>query len=203
MATIARFLSFLFILSLLQSCQDEAYLQEISLFQFELNQKFADVNESPLTEADRKLFNKLPFFPVLEKYRVVAKFVRTPNEPVFEMETTTERKPLYKKYGEAYFELDHASVKLIVFQNQELIKNAGYENYLFLPFGDLTNGKESYGGGRFIDLKIPEGDQLIIDFNKSYNPYCAYNHEYSCPIPPPENRIELAIYAGVKAPADH
>ena len=80
-----------------------------------------------------------------------------------------------------------------------------YANYLFLPFNDNTNGKTSYGGGRFIDLEIPEAGSktIVIDFNKSYNPYCAYNHKYSCPIPPSENNLNVEISAGVKAYKEH
>ena len=69
---------------------------------------------------------------------------------------------------------------------------------MFLPFSDLTNGKESYIGGRYIDIEIQDAAVWEIDFNKAYNPYCAYNHKYSCPIVPLENDLEVAIYAGVK-----
>ncbi len=78
-----------------------------------------------------------------------------------------------------------------------------FENYLFLPFTDLTNGNGTYGGGRYIDLEIPKGDTMVIDFNKSYNPYCAYNGKYSCPIPPKENDLNIAIKAGVKNYSKH
>ena len=73
-----------------------------------------------------------------------------------------------------------------------------YKNYLFLPYTDLTNGFESYGGGRYIDLTIPDCNEIIIDFNKSYAPSCAYNHSYSCPVPPKENHLNVRIEAGVK-----
>ena len=74
---------------------------------------------------------------------------------------------------------------------------------MFLPFSDETNGIESYGGGRYIDLRIPEGNTLIIDFNSAYNPYCAYNDKYSCPIVPRENYLRTRIEAGVKKFKDH
>ncbi|MBP7982432.1 MAG: DUF1684 domain-containing protein, partial [Kaistella sp.] len=74
----------------------------------------------------------------------------------------------------------------------------GYEDYLFLPFRDETNGKETYGGGKYIDLRIPDGNEIVIDFNQSYQPYCAYNaYDYSCPIVPEENFLPLRIEAGV------
>jgi uncharacterized protein (DUF1684 family) len=79
-----------------------------------------------------------------------------------------------------------------------LTKQKEYVNYLFLPFSDVTSGDQSYLGGRYIDLKIPEGDLITIDFNKAYNPYCAYNSDYSCPLVPLENDLNVAIKAGVK-----
>ena len=81
----------------------------------------------------------------------------------------------------------------------ELLDDEEFVDYLFLPFTDLTNGEATYAGGRYIDLAIPDGDTLIIDFNKSYNPYCAYNKKYSCPIVPKVNHLEIDINAGVKA----
>jgi uncharacterized protein (DUF1684 family) len=74
-----------------------------------------------------------------------------------------------------------------------------YVDYLFLPFSDATNGNETYSGGRYIDLRIPTSDSVLIDFNKAYNPYCAYNPKYSCPIVPKQNRLPIPVRAGVKA----
>jgi hypothetical protein len=79
-----------------------------------------------------------------------------------------------------------------------LTKKEGYEDFLFLPFNDYTNGNETYGGGRYLDLRIPDGSTIILDFNKAYNPYCAYTDRYSCPVPPKENSITTYIYAGVQ-----
>ena len=104
---------------------------------------------------------------------------------------------MYKKYGEVVFELNGRSFKLNVYQSLRLQKSEGYEGYLFLPYTDLTNGNETYAGGRYIDLRIPSSDTLIIDFNMSYCPLCAHKHAYSCPIPPAENSLEIEIRAGV------
>jgi uncharacterized protein (DUF1684 family) len=79
----------------------------------------------------------------------------------------------------------------------------GFEDYLFLPFLDDTNGETSYAGGRYLDLRIPKNDLIILDFNETYNPYCAYNERYSCPIVPRENYIPLKIEAGIKAFKKH
>jgi hypothetical protein len=167
-------------------------------FQTNLNKEFANREESPLTDEDFKIFQSLDFYPIDEKFIVEAKFVRTPKEKVFKMKTSTTRLPEYKKYGELFFQIDGKSFKLNVYQNIELSKKEGYEDYLFLPFSDLTCGKESYIGGRYIDMRIPKTNTVTIDFNKAYNPYCAYNHKYSCPIVPLENDLPIEILAGVK-----
>ena len=185
--------------------QTKKYVDDIKQFQYKLNTEFADKQKSPLTDEDFKDFKSLEFFPINEKYVVEAEFVLTPNRPVFEMKTTTERLPLYRKYGIAKFELDGKKFELSVYQNQNLMQTFEYANHLFLPFNDLTNGATSYGGGRYIDLEIPKDNSAIIhiDFNKAYNPYCAYNHKYSCPIPPSENYMNIKIEAGVKAYKNH
>ena len=167
-------------------------------FQDSLNKDYSNREKSPLSSEDFASFKSLDFFPINTKFIVKAKFVRLPNEKIFKMKTSTSRAPEYVKYGELIFTIDGKDFKLNLYQNIELIKKAGFEDYLFLPFSDLTCGKESYIGGRYIDMRIPKGNTTIIDFNKAYNPYCAYNHKYSCPIVPLENDLEIAILAGVK-----
>jgi uncharacterized protein (DUF1684 family) len=167
-------------------------------FQTELNNSYADSLKSPLTKEDLNHFKGLDFFQISEKYIVEATFVRTKKEKPFGMKTTTSRTPLYKKYGELRFSIEGKEIKLNVYQNIDLIKKPGYDDYLFLPFSDLTCGKESYIGGRYVDVRIQKGTIWTIDFNKAYNPYCAYNYEYSCPIVPLENDLDIEILAGVK-----
>ena len=167
-------------------------------YQQHLNEEFADSLKSPLTNEDRIHFKALDFFTIDNKYVVEAVLIRTKNEKKFKMKTSTNRTPIYKKYGELHFTLEGKELKLNVYQNIDLMKLQDYKDYLFLPFSDLTNGKESYIGGRYIDMKIPEGHKVTIDFNKAYNPYCAYNYEYSCPIVPLENDLNIEIKAGVK-----
>lgn len=191
------------LISILTACSNnkETYMDEIKLFQYELNTQFSNKEESPLTKEDFKTFKSLDFFNIDEKYRVVATITLTPESPIFEMQTSTDRLPLYKKYGIAKFELNGEKLELSIFKNQDLKSNFEYKNYIFLPFNDITNGKSSYGGGRYIDLEITQNtnsNTIIIDFNKSYNPYCAYNHKFSCPIPPSENILPIEINAGIK-----
>jgi uncharacterized protein len=187
----------LFLISFAGIAQDVT-TQTAKEFQDELNLHYADSTKSPLTEADLKVFKGLDFFPINEKYIVKAQFVRTKKEKVFKMKTSTTRLPEYKKYGELHFTIDGVAYKLNVYQSMDLKKKKEYKNHLFLPFSDVTNGKESYIGGRYIDMEIQDAKVWEIDFNKAYNPYCAYNHKYSCPIVPLENDLDVAIFAGVK-----
>ena len=178
--------------------QQKFDLSAVAKFQKELNAEYATAKTSPLTLEDLAEFKTLDFYPASETFFVVAKLVRTQKEKPFEMETSTDRKPLYVKYGELYFEIEGQDFKLNVYKNIELSKKKDYKDYLFLPFSDLTSGKESYIGGKYIDVRIPKGDTIVIDFNTSYNPYCAYNSKYSCPKVPLENDLEIEIKAGVK-----
>lgn len=187
------------IFSFIGCAQEKKALKGETAFQKEQNAKFKDATTSPLKDKDQKAFEALDFFKFDSTYIVTAKFKRTPNEKVFKMKTTTNRKPEYVKYGELSFVLKGKSFILNIYQNQGLIKEEGYEDYLFLPFLDETNGLESYGGGRYIDARIPKGNTMVIDFNKAYNPYCAYNDKYSCPIVPRKNYLKTRVEAGVKA----
>jgi uncharacterized protein len=178
--------------------QEQFDVSAVAKFQKDLNTEYADAKTSPLTTEDLTVFKALDFYPINEKFFVIAKFVRTKKEKPFEMKTSTDRKPLYVKYGEVLFTIDGKDLKLNVYKNIELSKKAPYKDYLFLPFSDLTSGNESYIGGKYIDLRIPKEDTIVIDFNTSYNPYCAYSHKYSCPKVPLENDLNIEIKAGVK-----
>ncbi len=173
-------------------------LGEIAAFQQKLNGEFKNPETSPLPDRYRKDFEALVFFEADTSYTVQAQLVRTPNTIPFEMPTTTNRRSKERVYGVLHFILKGKKYRLEVYQNEELMQQKGYEDYLFLPFADETNGVETYGGGRYIDLKIPIGDTLQLDFNRAYNPYCVYNKKYSCPIVPTVNALNLEIRAGVK-----
>ncbi|MFH7019153.1 DUF1684 domain-containing protein [Flavobacterium sp. FlaQc-47] len=190
-----------FLVLLLVNCcfaQNKFDLKKAQKFQKQINSEYADAKTSPLMEEDLKTFKTLDFYPINGKYFVNAKFEKAENEKIFEMKTTGTRTPQYIKYGTLYFTIDGVALKLNVYRNIELSKKKEYKDHLFLPFSDLTSGKESYIGGRYIDLKIPKGNTIAVDFNQAYNPYCAYNHKYSCPLVPLENDLNVAIKAGVK-----
>lgn len=193
-------LSFLFlILSLFLNAQTEKEnIASIKKFQKELNTEYLNPKESPLRGDNLKNFKKHPFFPINLKYRVTAKFVKTENPVPFELPTSSGKFKQYQEYGKATFELDGKSLTLTLYQSLDLMKMEKYKDYLFLPFRDETNEKETYGGGKYMDLKIPAGNEIILDFNQSYQPYCAYNaFDYNCPIVPAENKLPIRIEAGV------
>ncbi|WP_035564834.1 DUF1684 domain-containing protein [Hymenobacter sp. IS2118] len=180
-----------------------AHQQTVLAFQQTLNKEFSNPEESPLTAAERRKFTSLPYYPSRYGYYVAAQLVRDSTSQPFAMETSTDRRPLYRKYGELRFVLQGQPMRLSVYQSADLLKRPGLEDYLFVPFTDHTNGHGSYGGGRYLDLRIPPKGTTVmqLDFNRAYNPSCAYNHGYSCPVPPAENRLSVAIPAGVRS--DH
>ncbi len=173
-------------------------VKDVQDFQKKINSEFKDEKESPLTEEGRNAFTTLDFFPIDTAFVVVAKIELIKDPVAFKMKTTTDRLPVYRTYARASFELKGKPYVLNLYQYEKFMDAGELKDYLFLPFTDKTNGISSYGGGRFIDLKIPKKDVITIDFNKAYNPYCAYNPKYSCPIPPGENHLDLFVEAGVK-----
>ncbi|MEM7036481.1 MAG: DUF1684 domain-containing protein [Bacteroidota bacterium] len=178
--------------------QPKKWKKEVRKFQRELNQHYRDKDDSPLKEEDRAHFKKHDFFPVGAEYCVKSKFVRTPDEAQFEMPTVSGKTKPFVKYGEFHFTMQGKKHKLNVYQNLKYVDHPEYGQYLFLPFKDASSGAESYGGGRYIDIKIPEAKTVYVDFNQCYNPYCAYSTGWNCPIPPVENVLDVKVLAGVK-----
>ena len=193
------FLIVIILVSTLSCAQEKKPVLGETEFQKEMNAEYKDATSSPLKDKDRKHFEGLDFFKFDSTYVVKANLKLTPDTEWFDMKTTTSRVSPERIYGVLTFELKGEAFTLNVYQGKDIMKKEGLEDYLFLPFIDDTNGEESYGGGRYIDLRIPEGDTVEIDFNKAYNPYCAYNDKYSCPIVPRVNYLALNVRAGVKA----
>lgn len=171
---------------------------DIKNFQDELNAEYLNPKETPLRGEHLTNFKKHPFFPIDLKYRVTATLVKTEDAEPFDIPTSSGKTKKYRAYGKVNFELEGKPYTLTVYQSLDLIQQEKYRDYLFLPFRDATNGKETYGGGKYMDLKIPKGDLMVLDFNRSYQPYCAYNaYDYSCPVVPEENQLPIEIRAGV------
>ncbi|AFK03275.1 protein of unknown function DUF1684 [Emticicia oligotrophica DSM 17448] len=171
---------------------------EIEKHREEYKTEFLKDSNSPLKKEDLEY---LRFFEPNEKYKVLCEFVLTKKkEKPFDIPTSSGQTATYTKFGELKFEIDGKPYKVAVYQSLRLRNLPQYRDYLFIPFKDLTNGKESYGGGRYLDLRMSqlEGDKIYLDFNKAYNPYCAFSAGYSCPIPPKENHLKVAIEAGEK-----
>jgi uncharacterized protein len=179
--------------------QDQkTYKKEVMKERVEKDKEFINPDETPLAKEEIGSFRGLSYFKPNLKYRITANLVRESSPDTIRMKTTTERLPLYLVYGKATFTLDGKDHTLTIFRNVGLMSKPGYEDYLFVPFIDETSGKQSYGGGRYIDARIIEGNSIVLDFNRAYNPYCVYSKKYSCPIPPQENYINAKILAGEK-----
>lgn len=190
---------FAFVLLIFMSCQSQKRpIKSKSEHQKQQNSFFKDASKSPLKPKDLKTFDGLDFFPIDSLFVVEAQLKRTPNTSYFDMKTTTDRVTKERIFGILSFMINNKSYSLNVYQAAPDPDSKTESDYLFLPFLDATNGIETYGGGRYIDLSIPDSNQLTIDFNTAYNPYCAYNEKFSCPIVPRENYLPLKINAGVK-----
>ncbi len=173
----------------------QSYSDSILAHRQHYKQEFLTDPRSPLNAEDT---GYLRFFAPDESYRIPAKLKRTSDEAFFDIPTSSGKNRKYRKYGELQFRIEGNDYSLEVYQSQELLKMDKYKNHLFLPFKDLTNSETTYGGGRYLDLETTDitGDRVIIDFNKAYNPWCAFGRGYSCPIPPDANRLPIAIPAG-------
>lgn len=178
----------------------------IDEIQYQRNAKdieFTKKESSPMTEEQLKTFVMLNYFEINPTFKVKGLFVKDTIFRTFEMKTSTDRLPLYSTYGKIHFKIDTVECVLSAYQNVELTKRPGYEDYLFIPFRDLTSGEETYGASRYLDFRYHGEDTVYIDFNLAYNPLCAYNHKYSCPIPPYENHLNVRITAGELKYNDH
>lgn len=188
------FVSIFFLLILPEAplkAQANSYTDSIRKYQ----DNYVNMHEV-VTGKDKSL---MYFFPVNEKYRVKAKIEKVPEAPWFKMETSGKEKKTHRVFAIATFMLHDTIVKLHIYQSQQLMGIKQYADLLFIPFTDRTSGEETYANGRYIDASLADirGDSLVIDFNKAYNPYCAYvSNVYNCPMPPPENDLPVAVRAG-------
>jgi uncharacterized protein (DUF1684 family) len=141
-------------------------------------------------------FEPLNYFPIDETYRVKASLKSIDRKKVLLLATSDGLEQKYLEYAFAEFQLNGANHTLLIL---EVMDSGPQRGKLFLAFADETSGAETYGAGRYLDLKkVPAATSVILDFNLAYNPYCAYNDTYSCPFPPRENVLKTAINAGEK-----
>lgn len=188
---------FFFLLLISVAANAQNYQQTIAQHREAYKADFLKEERSPLKEAD--LVN-LDFFKPDSNYRVQAKVSLLNNQKAFKMPTYAGTTADYIRYAKVDFKLNGQALTLTLYRSIALLQHPQYKDLLFLPFTDETNNKSTYGGGRYIDLdlKTIKNGQIEIDFNKAYNPYCAYSSGYRCPIPPEENDLAIAIEAGEK-----
>lgn len=181
--------------------QDFYGTTDIKAFRQGRDSEFRKKDKSPLKEEDFGTLKGLNYYPINKTFRVSAAFTRTVDEKYFEMPTSAGKTKSYVKYGVLKFLLGGKSRQLSVYQPDKatLEKFPEYADLLFVPFRDTTGRTETYAGGRYIDIRMPKGKRVVLDFNLAYNPSCAYGSgRYNCPIPPSENTLDVAIKAGEK-----
>lgn len=180
------------------SAAGQTFSDSLKTYREQYKHDFLDDERSPIKEKENLQF--IQFFDADEVYRITANFMKTEEAKPFEMATMNGKTKTYVEYGTLSFSLHEKNLKLKIYQSIALMNNPEYKDHLFLPFTDLTNGEESYAGGRYIDLMMQDihDNKFVIDFNKAYNPYCAYSSGYSCPKPPEENNLPVKILAGEK-----
>lgn len=178
-----------------QKLSDSDYSTEIAKHREETESGLIIGDRAPLKESD---LADLRYFPLSEAYRVTADVKLAKGESPFELPTYSGITKPYIKYATLDFTINGVKHTLNLYRNLQYFRMPQYKDYLFLPYKDVTNGESTYGGGRYINLLTHEivDDKVTIDFNKSYNPWCAYSDGYNCPIPPIDNHLDIAITAG-------
>ena len=173
------------------------FTKEIAKHRALYKKEFLTDENSPLKKEDLKF---LEFYAANPSYIVKTYFTKTIDSTGFDMLTHSGKIKKYYVFGFVTFTLKKQACKLFIYQSAQLKTTKGLEDYLFIPFTDETNSTATFGGGRYLDFKEKDivNNQLLIDFNKCYNPYCAYKGGYNCPIPPKENDLKITIEAGEK-----
>jgi uncharacterized protein (DUF1684 family) len=156
---------------------------------------YARDRRAPLTSEQKRGFKGLAYFPVNTSLVINAKIDRKVDPGIVRVETTKGEHQEYRRYGVVRFEVDGRPAQVTLYASD-------HSHNLFLPFRDATSDQETYGAGRYLDLHA-DGDEIVLDFNYAYNPNCAYNPDWSCPLPPAENWLKVPIRAGEMKFPDH
>lgn len=164
-------------------------MTELESFRVEKDIFFSSHLQSPLTREQKKDFQGLHYFPENESLNLEVQVDEFSVKEKFEMQTSTGDIQIYEKFGKFKFQVDGEEAELTIYRSSH-----GF----FLPFVDSLAGRETYPAGRYLDLESLPRSRFLVDFNAAYNPYCAYNEMWSCPITPVENRLKVAIRAGEK-----
>jgi uncharacterized protein (DUF1684 family) len=169
------------------------YPDEINGWRATKDQFMHESNESPVPPEKRAAFPPLTYFPIEPDYRVPAALTVAPGDVVLEIPTSTGKRRPHRRVGRLEFTLRGQPLTLTAF-----VEVGEDMRRLFVPFGDLTNGAETYPGGRYLELDRTATGIYDLDFNRAYHPFCYYNPTYDCPYPPRENRLPIPIRAGEK-----
>lgn len=176
---------------------DSAYAAQLYQARRLKNQQFRIAANSPLTAAQKLVFDSLRYFAPDVNYRVGARLHRNAAAPTLSLARNDGGTDAYRRWATADFTLpgQNQPQHLLLLQK---VSPAGAQEPLFVPFTDASSGHQTYGAGRYLDLPVPAADaeEITLDFNAAYNPYCAYNPGYSCPVPPAENRLSVPVSAG-------
>jgi len=164
-------------------------MSELTDFRADKDEFFKHHPQSPFTPEQQQVFTGLEYFPENDDLRLEVNVERFSDQQPVQMQTSTGGVQTYVRYGRFKFQVDGEPAELTIYQN---------ENGYFLPFVDLLGGKETYPAGRYMEPEPLPGERFLVDFNLAYNPYCAYNDMWSCPITPAENRLKVPIRAGEK-----
>jgi hypothetical protein len=168
---------------------------ELEQFRADKDEFYRQDHRSPLTPAQQRGFQGLSYFPENKALIIKARIDRKAEPGIVHVETTKGEQQEYRRYGLVRFEVDGQPAQLTLYGSDR-------SHSLFMPFRDATSGKETYGAGRYLDLRT-HGEQVVVDFNYAYNPNCAYNPDWSCPLPPAENWLKVPIRAGEMTFPDH
>ena len=172
------------------------YADQIATWHAEKDRFMRESPDSPVPAGARAAFPPLPYFPIDPSYRVPAALRPAPSGAAIELPTSTGQRRRMRHVGTLAFTLSGQALTLGAFveEGQDLRR-------LFVPFGDLTNGVETYNGGRYFELDRTATGFYDLDFNRAYHPFCVFNANYDCPYPPRENRLKVPIRAGERLAA--
>ncbi len=174
----------------------EAYVASIQTLRKEKDHNMRTASDSPFANDTANTFKGLNYFPIDATYRIQARLTPIEQKKTISLPTSDGKQKSYLEYAYAEFEMQGERNKLLIL---EIMDMGPYRGTLFLAFADKTSAIETYGAGRYLDIKkLPGSTSVTLDFNEAYNPYCAYNNNFSCPFPPPENIVNIHIEAGEK-----
>ena len=191
----AALITTIFYYSFTSGSSDQNYIENLTKEREAKNEFMKSGEDSPFGD-EKKNSKGLSYFPPDINYRIIAKLAPIENKKMIVLPTSDGKEKKYLEYAFAEFELNDAPCKLLIL---EIVDDNQYRGTLFLAFADLTSAIETYGAGRYLELKkTPGAGTITLDFNEAYNPYCAYSDNFSCPFPPKENILNTSVRVGEK-----